>query len=131
MTKSVQSTSEDGFTSTIEFADSTLTIDATGQETADTLDHLLGVYAACYVPAFRVAAEQRNIGELGEMEFEITGELNESDKLEAIAFDMQVDADLDADEVATIVERASSLCKVHDALKESLHAQITINGHTA
>lgn len=131
MTKHVQTTSDDGFVSTTDLTQGSIRIDATGEETADTLDHLLGVYAACYIPAFRVAAEQRDVGDLGQIDIDVTGELNESDKLESIAFDMQVDAEVGADDVERIVERASQLCKVHDALKDSLAAQITINGHQA
>lgn len=129
MTKQVHTTSTEGFAATSDVAGEQVRIDATGETAPDTLEYLLATYASCYVPAFRVAAEQRDVGDLGEISIDVTGELNESDKLEAIAFDVSVDADLDPDQAAAVLERAESLCKVHDALKDSLGAQITIDGH--
>lgn len=129
MAKRVQLTNEEGFVSTVDLGDATLTIDGSGAETPDTLDHLLGVYAACYVPALRVGAEQRDIGELGAIEITATGQTNESDKLASIAFDITTDAGLDGEAATRLRERAHALCKVHDALKESLHATVTVDGH--
>lgn len=129
MPKTVTTTSEDGFASTSSVDGDELFIDATGEETPDTLDHLLATYAACYVPALRVGGQQRGVDELGEVEFHVTGELNEDDKLEAVAFEVTAEADVDEETATAIIERANELCKVHDALKSTLHASITFNGH--
>lgn len=129
MAKEVHTVSPDGFASTSTIGDDEIYIDPTGDETPDTLDTLLADYAACAIPAFRVGAEQRGVDDLGRLEITVTGDLNDDDKLEAIAFDVTVEADLTADQAAEIIERVEALCKVHDALKESLHADITLNGH--
>lgn len=129
MAKNVYTTSEEGFASTTEAGDDRITIDATGETSADTLEYLLASYASCYVPALRVAAEQRDVGDLGAIEIAVTGDLNESDKLDAIAFEATTDADVDASSATALRERADELCKVHDALKGSLEAHVTIDGH--
>jgi uncharacterized OsmC-like protein len=89
---------------------------------------LLADYAACYVPALRVAGKQRDVGDLGRIEITVRGDLNDDDKLAAVNFDIEVEADIDEEAGQQIVERAFELCKVHDALKESLHAETTIAG---
>lgn len=128
MSKEVHSVSEEGFQTTSTIGDFELVVDATGEEAPDTLDVLLADYASCFVPALRVGAEQRGVGDLGRIEFDVTGELNDDDKLDAIAFDITVEADI-GDRGDAILERAFALCKVHDALKESLHADATIEGN--
>jgi uncharacterized OsmC-like protein len=126
MAKSVHTTSSEGFSSENQIRDFDLTIDATGESGPDTLEALLAAYASCYVPALRVAAEQRDAGDLGEVAIDATGELNDDDKLDAVRFDISTDAALDDDTAASIVERANELCKVHDALKSSLAAEVSL-----
>lgn len=130
MTKHVTTVSEDGFVSTSAIDAHRVEIDATGEDTPDTLEYLLAAYAACYVPALRVGAKQRDAGDLGEIEISVSGDLNEDDKLAAVSFDISTDADLSGDQAAAVVNRADELCKVHDALKPELGAAITLNGET-
>ncbi|WP_267639883.1 OsmC family protein [Haloarchaeobius amylolyticus] len=125
MSKEVRTISEEGFSATNEIRDFETTIDATGEDAPDTLESLLASYAACFVPALRVAAEQRQAGELGRVEIHTTGDLNEDDKLDAITFDVKVENEV-GDKADAVVERAEALCKVHDALKESLHATVEL-----
>lgn len=129
MAKQVHTTSSEGFAATSEVAGYEIEMDATRETAPDTLDQLLAAYATCYVPALRVAAEQRNAGDLGAIEFDVTGELNDSDKLESIAWDISVEADLSEDQIEAVRDRALELCKVHDALKPELYAEISINGY--
>lgn len=131
MSKSVKTRSEDGFVATSNVGGEDIRIDATGEETADTLEHLLAAYAACYVPALRVGAEQRDAGELGRIDLAVSGQLNESDKLDAVEFTIDTEADLGANAATAVIERANELCKVQAALKESLRARVTLDGHTA
>jgi len=126
MSKTVQTTSTEGYSSTSEVGEFTLEIDATGEESPDTLETLLSTYAACYVPALRVGAKQRDAGDLGEITIDVTGDLNDDDKLSAIHFDVSTDADLDDETAAEVLARAEELCKVHDALKSSLHAEVSL-----
>ncbi|MCL9813107.1 OsmC family protein [Natranaeroarchaeum aerophilus] len=127
MAKEVHSTSTEGFSTQNKIREFETTIDATGEDAPDTLETLLATYSACFVPALRVGSEQRGGGDLGEIEIAVTGELNDDDKLESISFDVTTEADLDDETAAQVNERAQELCKVHDALKESLHADVTLN----
>jgi len=124
MSKEVTTVSEEGYSSENVIRDFDVDIDATGEEAPDTLEMLLASYAACFVPALRVGAEQRDAGDLGEVEIRTTGELNDDDKLASIRFDVSVDADLDESTADEVIERAEALCKVHDALKPELYAEI-------
>lgn len=129
MAKDVHTVSEEGFTSTSDIRDFELFIDPGGEEAPDTIEVLLADYAACAAPAFRVGAQQRDVDDLGRLAIDVTGELNDEDKLESVAFDVSVEADLEDGKAEEIIERVEALCKVHDALKESLHADITLEGN--
>lgn len=129
MAKEAHVTSEEGFVASIDIREYDMTLDSGAEVGPDTLESLVGTYAACYVPALRVGAEQRNVGDLGRIEIDVVGELNDDDKLDAVSFDVTVNAEVDAEDVTAVVERANALCKVHDALKPSLHADVSINGH--
>lgn len=126
MAKQVHSVSEEGYSTTNQMGDFESTIDAQGEEAPDTLEALLAAYTSCYVPALRVGAQQRDAGDLGRIEIDATGDLNDDDKLESVTFDVSTDGDLDDDEKEAVIERAHELCKVGDALKESLEADVTI-----
>jgi len=128
MAKQVTTVSEAGFSATNDIREFETTIDATGEDSADTLELLLASYASCYVPALRVGGQQRGVEELGHIEIETTGELNDDDKLAAISFDVRVEADIDDETAQNVIDRAETLCKVHDALKPELHAETTIEG---
>ena len=128
MAKQVTTVSEEGYSATNEIREFETTIDATGEEASDTLEALLAAYASCYVPALRVGGEQRGAGDLGRVEIESTGDLNDDDKLESVSFDIRVEADVDDETGEKVVERAFELCKVHDALKSELHAETSFEG---
>ena len=128
MSKHVTTVSEEGFTASNDIREFDLEIDSGGEEGPDTLEALLAAYGSCYVPALRVGSRQRGVDDLGRIEIDATGELNDDDKLESIDFDVRVEADVDAEKGEEIVERAFELCKVHDALKESLHAETSFEG---
>ncbi|PSQ45966.1 hypothetical protein BRD17_00400 [Halobacteriales archaeon SW_7_68_16] len=126
MAKEVICVSEEGMTSTNAVRDFEVTIDATGKTAPDTLESLLAAYASCYVPALRVGGEQRGIEDLGHVEIDAHGELNDDDKLEAVRFDVRVEADPDDETMERAVHRANDLCKVHDAMKGSLHPDVAV-----
>ena len=128
MSKHVVSTSDDGYVSTNDIRDFELTIDAGGEETPDTIETLLADYAACYVPALRVGGKQRGVDDLGKIENAVTGEVNDDGKLTSINFDIKVEAALDDETGQQVLDRAFELCKVHDALKDELHADSSIEG---
>jgi uncharacterized OsmC-like protein len=128
MSKQVTTVSEEGFSSTNEIGEFETTIDPNGEEAPDTLESLLAAYGSCYVPALRVGGQQRGVDELGKIEIESSGELNDDDKLESIHFDIRVEADVDDETGQKIIDRGFELCKVHDALKDSLHADTSFEG---
>ncbi|WP_435177883.1 OsmC family protein [Halorussus sp. AFM4] len=130
MAKEVTTTSAEGYQSDNQIRDFERTIDATGEEAPDTLEALLAAYTSCYVPALRVGAEQRDVGDLGRIEIDATGDLNDDDKLKAVQFTVRTEAELDDDEADRIVTRANQLCKVHDALKGELEADVTVESGT-
>ncbi|AEN05178.1 OsmC family protein [Halolamina sp.] len=129
MTKQVTTVSEDGYASTTEVRDFSVDIDPGGESAPDTLEALLASYGACYVPALRVGAKQREVGELGRIELDITGDLNDDDKLAGVTFDIAVSADVSEAEGQAAIDRAFDLCKVHDALKSELHAETNFEGN--
>ena len=126
MSKHVTTVSEEGFAATSEVREFDLEIDAGGEGTPDTLETLLASYATCYVPVLRVGGQQRGVDELGRIEIDVTGELNDDDKLESISFDVDVEADVDEETGEKVIDRANELCKVHDALKPDLHAEMSL-----
>ena len=128
MTKDVTTVSEEGFTSTSEIRDFDLFVDPGGDEAPDTVEILLADYAACAIPAFRVGARQRGVEDLGRVQIDASGEVDDDGKLQSVSFDVTVDAALDDGKDEEIIERVEALCKVHDALKESLHADMSLSG---
>lgn len=128
MSKEVTTVSEEGFSATNEIRDFETTIDAEGEDAPDTLEALLAAYGSCYVPALRVGGQQRGEEDLGKIEIDATGDLDDDDKLESVHFDIRVAAAVDDETGDEIVERAFELCKVHDALKDSLHAETSFEG---
>lgn len=129
MSKHVTTHSEEGFASTSDVrGEFSVDIDPTGETAPDTLEVLLADYAACYVPALRVGGQQRGVDDLGRVEIDVSGDLNDDDKLAAVQFDIRVGADIDDATGEKVIDRAFELCKVHDALKDSLHAETTFEG---
>jgi uncharacterized OsmC-like protein len=128
MSKQATTVSEEGFSATNEIRNFETTIDPNGDDAPDTLESLLAAYSSCYVPALRVGGQQRGVDDLGRIEIESTGELNDDDKLESVHFDIRVEADVDDETGQKIIDRGFDLCKVHDALKDSLHAETDFEG---
>lgn len=121
----VTSRSEEGYAVTGVVSDWELTTDATG-ETGPTPNQVLAAdYAACFIPAFRVAANKLGHDDIGVVEVDVGVDLDEDDDLEAVSFDIQVEAALGND-VEETVDRAEDICHVHSALREELHADVTV-----
>lgn len=125
MVKSVTTVSDEGFPSNSSIREYERSIDPGGDDAPDTIESLLSAYAACYIPALRVGGQQRGVDDLGRVQIDVTGEVNDDGKLESITFDVTVDAALDDDTQTQIIDRANALCKVHDALKESVKADVS------
>lgn len=120
--------SEEGFASTSQVGDFELSIDATGQQGPEPNQVLVADYASCYLPAFRVAADEAGYDDLGTVQIDADADLDEDDDLEAIQFRVYVAADVPADELEEIVERAKEICHVQSAVRQGLRADITAHG---
>jgi organic hydroperoxide reductase OsmC/OhrA len=120
--------SEEGFVSTSAVGDFELVVDATGEEGPEPNDVLVADYASCFIPAFRVGAQQTGHDDLGRVQIDADADVDEDDDLTGISFLIHVEADLDDGTFDEIVERAEGICHVHAALREDLHADIEVNG---
>ncbi|SDY29991.1 OsmC family protein [Halobellus clavatus] len=120
--------SEEGYASTSQVGDFELTIDATDEQGPNPNATLVADYASCFLPAVRVGAQQRGHDDLGTVQIDADADLDADDDLEAIRFELYVEADLSDEELAEIVDRAEDICHVHSALREELRAAITAHG---
>ena len=120
--------SEEGYASTSQVGDFDLQIDATGETGPDPNGTLVATYASCFLPAFRVGAQQRGEEDLGTVQIDASAELDDDDDLTSIDFDLHVEADLDDETLDEIVDRAEGICHVHAALREGVQADISAHG---
>jgi uncharacterized OsmC-like protein len=118
--------SEEGYACTSQVGEFDLQIDATDETGPNPNAALVATYASCYLPAFRVGGSQRGEEELGKVQIDASAELDDDDDLESISFDVHVEADLDDETAADIAERAEGICHVHSALRDGLHADISV-----
>jgi len=122
----VTSTCEEGYTVNNVIDDEwELTVDALSKDGPTANQVLAADYASCYIPAFRVAADEHGYDDVGRIEAEVRAELDDDDDLAGIGWVLEVEADLDGDGEA-IVERGEEICHVHSALREELHAEIEV-----
>ena len=120
--------STDGCATKSQVGDYTLDIDATNETGPNPNEVLVADYAACFLPAFRVGAQQVGHDDLGKVQIDAEADLDDGDDLSAIRFDIYVEADLDDETLADITERAEGICHVHTALRDDLAAEITVHG---
>ena len=122
----VVSRSTEGYTTSSAIGDWELTIDATDQQGPNPNAVLAADYASCFIPAFRVGADQEGFDELGTVEVLVHATLDDGDDLESISFDISVEASL-GDAADDVVARAEDICHVHAALREDLQADISVD----
>jgi organic hydroperoxide reductase OsmC/OhrA len=120
--------STEGFASKNQVGDFTLDIDALGDDGPTPNQVLVADYASCFLPAFRVGGQQTGHDDLGKIQIDAEATLDGDDDLSSISFDIYVEADLSDEEFADITERAEGICHVHAALREELHADISVHG---
>lgn len=119
---------ESGFHATSRVGNYELSIDATKEEGPSPNEVLLADYASCYTFAFRAGAKREHDLELGQIETEATADLDEDDDIvdDSVTFHLHVEADLDEDEVDSLVELGEEICHVHAALHEGMYAEIDV-----
>jgi len=121
----IASTSTEGYATTSAIGEWELTVDATDKQGPNPNAVLAADYASCFIPAFRVGAQQEGFEDLGTIQVDVTADLDDGDDLSGIAFDIAVEASL-GDAVDDVVARAEDICHVHSALREDLHADISV-----
>lgn len=121
----ITSVSEAGYATTSVLGEWELTIDAAEEQGPSPNAVLAANYASCFIPAFRVGANKEGFDDIGQVEVDVWAQLDDNDDLEAISFEIQVEEDL-GDAVDDIVARAEDICHVHDALREELHADVSV-----
>ncbi|SDD54197.1 OsmC family protein [Natrinema hispanicum] len=121
---SLTTTSEDGFDTQSVIGEFALAIDPMEETGPNPVAVLVADYASCFLPAVRVGAQKAGYDDLGRMEIDASATLDDEDDLEAIEFTLKVEADVeDPSELAALGEE---ICHVHAALREDLHADITV-----
>lgn len=122
----VSSVCEEGYTvESVIDGEWELVVDALSKDGPSANQVLAADYASCYIPAFRVAAQKTGYDDIGTVEISVEADLDDDDDLEAMRWHIEVEADLGDDE-QDIVELGEEICHVHSALREELHADITI-----
>jgi len=121
----LSSTSTEGYAVTSVIGDWQLAIDATNEEGPNPNEALAATYASCFVPAFRVGANKEGFDDVGQIHVDVGADLDEEDDLEAVYFEIHVEEAL-GDSVTEIVDRAEEICHVHSALRDELHAEVSV-----
>ena len=117
-------TSTDGFDTESVIGDFAVGIDPMTETGPDPNSVLVADYAACFLPAVRMGARKSGYDDLGKMAIEAEAELTDHDDLESISFTLKVEADVD--DPAELAELGEQYCHVHTALREELHADVTV-----
>lgn len=121
----LSSTSTEGYAVTNVIGDWQLAIDATNEKGPNPNEALVATYASCFIPAFRVGANKEGFDDVGQIAVDVGADLDEEDDVETIYFEIHVEESL-GESVTNIVERAEEICHVHTALREELHANVSV-----
>jgi organic hydroperoxide reductase OsmC/OhrA len=122
----VESSCEEGYAVTnVIDGEWELTVDALQEAGPSAIQVLSADYCSCYIPAFRVAADEHGYDDVGRIEADVSADLDDDDDLAGIGWTLRVEADL-GDDADAIVERGEEICHVHSALREELHADIDV-----
>ncbi|MCU4719560.1 OsmC family protein [Halapricum hydrolyticum] len=117
-------TNTDGFDTESVIGDFAVGIDPMNETGPDPNSVLVADYAACFLPAVRMGARKSGYDDLGKMEIEAKADLTENDDLESISFTLKVEAAVE--DPQELVELGEQFCHVHTALREELHADVTV-----
>lgn len=121
---------EERFEASTDVRDYEVVTHAQGETAPSPNEVLVADYASCFTFAFRAAAMRGDYDDLGRIETDADADLDEDDDLTAIRFTMRVEATLSDDEASDLIERAEELCHVHAAVRDSLHADVTVESGT-
>jgi uncharacterized OsmC-like protein len=119
-------TNDEGFAAGNVVGEYELDIDAQEKTAPSPNQVLVADYASCFTFAFRAGAMRSDYDDLGRIQTEAEANIDDDDDLSDIAFTMLVEADLTDDEVADLIAKAEDICHVHAAVREGLHADVTV-----
>ena len=119
-------TNDDGFAAGNHLGEYEIDIDAREETGPSPNQVLVADYASCFTFAFRAGAMRSGYDDLGQVQTEAEATLDEDDDLTEISFTMLVEAALTDDEVSDLLGKAEDICHVHAALREDLHADVTV-----
>ena len=117
-------TSTDGFDTESVIGDFALGIDPMNETGPNPNAVLVADYAACFLPAVRMGAQKAGYDELGKMQIEADADLDDHDNLDSISCTLKVEAAIE--DPTELVELGEQYCHVHTALREGLHADVTV-----
>lgn len=121
---SLTTTNPDGYDTESVIGDFALAIDPMDETGPNPNAVLVADYAACFLPAVRMGAQQHGYDDLGEMAIDAMATVDDHDDLQSISFTLRVESAVeDPDE---LVEIGEELCHVHSALREGLAADVTV-----
>lgn len=123
----ITSHNDGGFSAESDIDGYEFVTDAQGERGPTPNEALVADYAHCFTYAFRATAARGDVGSLGAVRTEADADLDDDDDLTAVRFTMHVADDLTDDEVADLLAGAEDLCHVHAALREGLHADVTVH----
>jgi uncharacterized OsmC-like protein len=105
-----------------------MSIDTTGEQGPTPNQVLLADYASCFTFGLRAGASEEHDLNLGRVETAASADLDEDNDIAggSIAFDVEVEADLDDEQVEAVVALGEELCHVHAALREELLATVEV-----
>ncbi|MFW5963846.1 MAG: OsmC family protein [Natronomonas sp.] len=117
---------EEKFHALSRAGDFELSIDATGSDGPTPNEVLVADYASCFSFACRAGAQRELDIDLGKIEAEAEAALDDDVDLESIAFHLHIEADLDDEQVESVIELGEEICHVHAAVREGLQADIDV-----
>ncbi|QSG07939.1 OsmC family protein [Halapricum desulfuricans] len=120
---SLTTTNTSGFDTESVIGGFAVGIDPMTETGPDPNSVLVADYAACFLPAVRMGARKSGY-DLGKMEIEAEADLTDEDNLESISFTLKVEGNVENPE--ELVELGEQFCHVHTALREELHADVTV-----
>jgi organic hydroperoxide reductase OsmC/OhrA len=120
----VTTSSDSGFATESIVGEFALGIDPNEEAGPNPNAVLVADYAACFLPAIRAGAQRAGLDDLGKIEIESEADIDDNQDIDAIRFTVYVEAEID--DVEDLIGRAEQICHVHTALREELHADVTV-----
>ncbi len=123
---SITADNEAKYTATSDIDGFELRTDAQGKTDPSPNEILVADYAQCFSYAFRATAARGDADETGAIRTVAEADLDGDDDLASVSFTIHTETDYDDATVADLVAGAEDLCHVHAAVREELHADVSV-----